>query len=75
MTELEWSACHERGTPALIEDGMTVTHQLENISPSGISAQGWDGSSADVSEEANGFCSNARIAWCRIPESVEFEWL
>ena len=26
--ELECSACHERGTPALIEDGMTVTSGL-----------------------------------------------
>jgi hypothetical protein len=42
--ELECSACHERGTPALIEDGMTVTHQLVSLSASAISAHGWDGS-------------------------------
>ncbi len=30
--ELECSSCHEQGTPALIEDGMTVTHQIESLS-------------------------------------------
>lgn len=49
--ELECSACHERGTPELIEDGMTVTHHIERLSESEISARGWDGSSSDVSEE------------------------
>jgi hypothetical protein len=49
--ELECSACHERGTPTLIEDGMTVTHELESLSAAAISARGWDGNSSDVSEE------------------------
>lgn len=75
--ELECSACHERGTPALIEDGMTVTHQIESISPSGISAHGWDGSSSEVSEEGERLvleCPHC-FQWHRIPESVELEWL
>ena len=51
--ELECSACHERGTPALIEDGMTVTHQLKKLSADAISARGWDGGSSSVSEEGD----------------------
>jgi hypothetical protein len=49
--ELECSACHKRGTPTPIEDGMTVTHELESLSAAAISARGWDGNSSDVSEE------------------------
>ena len=44
-------SCHEHGVPKLIEDGMTVTHQIERVSESAISAHGWDGSSSEVSEE------------------------
>lgn len=75
--QLECSACHERGTPALIEDGMTVTHQLESLSGSGISARGWDGNSSDVSEEGERLlleCPHC-FQWHRIPDVVEFKWL
>ncbi len=27
--ELECSQCHQRGVPCLVEDGMTVTHDLD----------------------------------------------
>ena len=75
--ELECSACHERGTPALIEDGMTVTHQLASISEAGISARGWDGSSSDVSEEGEQLLLECQhcFQWHRIPEAVDLEWL
>lgn len=75
--ELECSACHERGIPALIEDGMTVTHQIERISPSEIAARGWDGSSSGVSEEGKRLlleCPHC-FQWHRIPDAIEFEWL
>jgi len=73
--ELECSACHERGTPALIEDGMTVTHQLDSLSESEISARGWDGSSSDVSEEGERLlleCPHC-FQWHRIPEAIDVE--
>lgn len=48
--ELECVSCHIRGTPALIEDGMIVTHDLRELSDKSILARGWDGSSSDVSD-------------------------
>jgi hypothetical protein len=75
--ELECASCHVRGTPALIEDGMTVTHDLRELSDTCISARGWDGSSSDVSEEGELLlleCTHC-FQWHRIPESVELEWL
>ena len=75
--ELECASCHVQGTPALIEDGMTVTHELREISDTRISARGWDGSSSDVSEEGKLLlleCSHC-FQWHRIPEAVELEWL
>ena len=75
--ELECSACHERGTPALIEDGMTVTHQLESLSAGAISARGWDGSSSSVSEEGERLLLECQhcFQWHRIPDAIELEWL
>ena len=75
--ELECSACHERGTPALIEDGMTVTHELETLAAGVISAHGWDGSSSAVSEEGERLlleCPHC-FQWHRIPEAIEVDWL
>ena len=75
--ELECASCHERSTPALIEDGMTVTHDLQQLSDTHISARGWDGSSSDVSEEGELLlleCAHC-FQWHRIPEAVELEWL
>jgi hypothetical protein len=75
--ELECSACHDRGTPALIEDGMTVTHQLESVSESSISARGWDGTSSEMSEEGERLlleCPHC-FQWHRIPETIDLEWL
>jgi hypothetical protein len=41
-----------RTEPArLVEDGMTITHDLEAISDGRITARGWDGSASDVFEE------------------------
>jgi hypothetical protein len=74
--ELDCSACHERRTPALIEDGMTVTHELESLSAAAISARGWDGNSSDVSEEGERLlleCSHC-FQWHRIPDAIEIEW-
>ncbi len=75
--ELECASCHERSTPALIEDGMTVTHQLESLSQSAISARGWDGSSTDVSEEGERLLLECQhcFQWHRIPDAIELEWL
>lgn len=74
--ELECSACHERGTPDLIEDGMTVTHELASLSRDTIAARGWDGSSADVSEEGERLLLECQhcCQWHRIPDASEVEW-
>ena len=36
--ELECSQCHKRGVPSLVEDGMTVTHDLDTLSAERIAA-------------------------------------
>jgi hypothetical protein len=74
--ELECSSCHEQGTPALIEDGMTVTHQIESLSAGAIFARGWDGSSSSVSEEGDRLLLECQhcFRWHRIPDSIEIEW-
>jgi hypothetical protein len=75
--ELECSVCHERGTPALIEDGMTVTHRLESVSAGALSARGWDGSSSSVSEEGERLVLECQhcFQWHRIPDAIEVDWL
>ncbi len=45
--ELECAHCHERGIPSL-EDGMTVTHELDTLSAERVAARGWDGRSSAV---------------------------
>ena len=75
--EFECSQCKEQGIPALVEDGMTVTHDLVAISPSGLKARGWDGSSSQVSEEGEMLlleCPHC-FQWHRIPEGLDVEWL
>jgi hypothetical protein len=75
--ELECSQCHNRGVPSLVEDGMTVTHDLDTLSAERIAARGWDGSSSAVSEEGEWLvleCPHC-FQWHRIPESAELEWL
>jgi hypothetical protein len=67
--------CHNRGVPLLVEDGMTVTHDLDALSAERIAARGWDGSA--VSEEGEWLvleCPHC-FQWHRIPESAELEWL
>jgi hypothetical protein len=75
--ELECSACHERGTPALIEDGMTVTHELKSLSADTISARGWDGSSSKVSEEGERLLLECQHCFQshRIPDAIDLQWL
>ena len=75
--ELECSACRERGTPALIEDGMTVTHQLEKLSADAISARGWDCNSSDVSEEGERLLLECQHCFQghRTPNAFELEWV
>jgi hypothetical protein len=74
--ELECSKCHKHGTPTLVEDGMTVTHDLFTLSAERIVASGWDGGSSYVSDEGDllvlqcGHCSQMH----RIPDNVVFEW-
>ena len=65
------------GHPALVEDGMTVTHDLVAISPSGLKARGWDGSSSQVSEEGEMLLLECPHCFqChRIPECLDVEWL
>ena len=75
--KLECSQCKEQGIPALVEDGMTVTHDLVTISSAGLTAHGWDGSSSQVSEEGEMLlleCPHC-FQWHRIPESLHVEWL
>ena len=74
---LECSQCKEQGIPTVVEDGMTVTHDLVTISPAGLKARGWDGSSSQVSEEGEMLlleCPHC-FQWHRIPESPQVEWL
>ena len=75
--KLECSQCKEQGIPALVEDGMTVTHDLVAISRCGLKARGWDGSSSQVSEEGEMLlleCPHC-FQWHRIPEDLDVEWL
>lgn len=75
--ELECSQCHKLGVPSLLEDGMTVTHDLDTLSAERIAARGWDGSSSAVSEEGGRLlleCPHC-FQWHRIPEDAELEWL
>lgn len=75
--ELECSRCHERGVPSLVEDGMTVTHELNTLSAERIAARGWDGSSSAISEEGEWLvleCPHC-FQWHRIPQGAELEWL
>jgi hypothetical protein len=74
--KIECSACGKRCVPKLIEDGMTVTHNLKKLSVKGIEASGWDGSSSDVSEEGDLLlleCTHYQ-GHC-IPESTELDWV
>ena len=74
---LDCSQCREQGIPALVEDGMTVTHNLVTISAAGLRAHGWDGSSSEVSEEGEMLlleCPHC-FQWHRIPEDLDVEWL
>ena len=75
--ELECSVCHQRGFPVLVEEGMTVTHNLQSISAECVKAKGWDGSSSDVSEEGETLvleCPHC-FQWHRMPAAIELEWL
>ena len=38
--ELECSQCHKCGVPSLVEDGMTVAHDLDTLSAERIAARG-----------------------------------
>ena len=75
--ELECARCHERGLPSLIEEGMTVTHDLETLSPDLIQARGWDGSSSAVSEEGDWLFLECRYCFQRhrLSETIKLEWL
>jgi hypothetical protein len=75
--KLECSQCKVQGVPALVEDGMTVTHDLVMISPAGLKARGWDGSSSQVSEEGEMLLLECQhcFQWHRIPEGLDVEWL
>ena len=75
--KLECSHCKEQGIPTLVEDGMTVTHDLVTISPAGLTDHAWDGSSSQVSEEGEMLlleCPHC-FQWHRIPEALDVEWL
>lgn len=73
---LHCAQCGERAVPYLIEDGYSVTHNLEKIGTSMILARGWDGSSKQVSEEGENLMLQCGVCteWHRIPESIEVEW-
>ena len=74
---IECTACGKRCVPKLIEDGMTVTHNLKKISVKRIKDSGWDGSSSDVSEEGDLLlleCTHCYQGHC-IPESTGLNWV
>jgi|SRR6266853_5264314 len=75
--ELICAKCEQAGTPALIEEGMTVTHNLVRLSPHRIQANGWDGRSSGVSEEGERLLLECPYCYQRhsIPESLALEWL
>jgi hypothetical protein len=69
--------CKQTGTPALIEEGMTVTHNLIRLSPNRIEASGWDGRSSGVSDEGERLLLECPHCFQRhrIPEPLAIEWL
>jgi hypothetical protein len=75
--ELVCTKCRQTGTPELIEEGMTVTHNLTRLSSNRIEARGWDGRSSAASEEGERLL--LECAYCfqryRIPEALALEWL
>jgi hypothetical protein len=75
--ELICAKCKQTGTPALIEEGMTVTHNLVSLSPNLIEARGWDGRSSGVSEEGERLLLECDYCLQRhsIPKSLALEWL
>ncbi|HLN02068.1 MAG TPA: hypothetical protein VK335_22450 [Bryobacteraceae bacterium] len=75
--ELICAKCKQAGTPALIEEGMTVTHNLVRLSPNRIEARGWDGRSSGVSEEGERLLLECPCCFQRhsIPESLALDWL
>ena len=75
--KIECSACTKRCVPKLIENGMTVTHNLKKLSVKRIKASGWDGSSSDVSEEGELLLLECTECYQghRIPESTELDWV
>ena len=75
--ELECARCHERGLPSLIEEGMTVTHDLATLSSDLLQARGWDGSSSAVSEEGDWLFLECRCCFQRhrLSETIKLEWL
>jgi hypothetical protein len=66
-----------RTTPALVEEGMTVTHDLLTLAPDLIEARGWDGSSSAVSEEGDWLFLECPGCFQRhrLPEAIKLEWL
>ncbi|MBZ5592784.1 MAG: hypothetical protein LAP39_11145 [Acidobacteriia bacterium] len=75
--ELICAKCKLPGTPALLEEGMTVTHNLIKLSGTRMEAKGWDGRSSAVSEEGERLLLECPNCFQRhsIPDSLALEWL
>jgi hypothetical protein len=67
--EMLCSECHERGLPALVEGGQTM-------SDGRITARGWDGGASDVSEEGEMLLLGCPpcFQWHHLPETHDEEW-
>ena len=75
--ELVCSHCQKTGEPNLIEGGYEVTHNLLEIKDGEIRAEGWNGSSKDVSESGDGElleCQSCHHNY-RIPDSINVTWV
>jgi hypothetical protein len=69
--------CGHRGTPRLKETGYGVSHELVEIAGNTITARGWDGSAAGISEEGDAYwlmCAACGKRFALPPELI-IEWM
>lgn len=77
MLQCANEACGHIGLPKLVEHGHQVTHRLVTIHDDEIQAEGWDGSSSDVSDDGEFFtfdCAKCGAQYA-LPEGMEVNWL
>lgn len=74
--EFECSQCHHRGEPSLIEEGIVVTHRIEQLGAGYLVAEGWDGDSSDISDDGERLlleCPEC-FHWHQLPDDFDVEW-